>query len=381
MYFLILLFAFNVNAALPNSEIAKKEVLKENYFNSFKKAMQTGDLTIQIGLVETCVIECNVQNRLALLALDELVDEPAYQNNIANFLNSVDLKKFSGKDISQLDSISARLQHPAAEEIRKRIKEIQNFEEPVFWNVPPKIPLTREQVKAIFTYRPPLGLFENGSYNKTLRLFMFCRISREYPCLMVLKDKNDLSVYYNHVIWSQPALAFTKNEKPYYLNSGVTPQGVMLINGVMPFADQKESFGKFRRLILNFIESSKNEINYKTILPPGQEVLNWWKETSVARDAGRDLFRIHGTGVINYNPQLPFFPLTPTKGCISKRENSYNGVEYVDQQILLNEMMMAMGLSPVYQNEELIRGLLYVIEIDDIQAPVTLKDLARYGVN
>jgi len=37
--------------------------------------------------------------------------------------------------------------------------------------------------------------------------------------------------------------------------------------------------------------------------------------------------------------------------------------------------MVAMGLSPIYANEVKIRGVLFVINIDDKKAPVTLADI------
>jgi hypothetical protein len=90
--------------------------------------------------------------------------------------------------------------------------------------------------------------------------------------------------------------------------------------------------------------------------------------------------RIHGTGKINEDPASPYYPLMPTMGCISQRENSYGEVEYKDQRQILDTLMIASGLDPVFENEEKLLGLLYVIDIDDQQAPVTIETLRTKGI-
>lgn len=42
--------------------------------------------------------------------------------------------------------------------------------------------------------------------------------------------------------------------------------------------------------------------------------------------------------------------------------------------------MTAMELTPSYQNETKIKGILYVLEINDKQSPVSLDDLAEFGI-
>jgi hypothetical protein len=133
-------------------------------------------------------------------------------------------------------------------------------------------------------------------------------------------------------------------------------------------------------MILNFIPKSKNEVLMKSLLPASSQVSDWWKPTTVARDIGRNLLRIHGTGKINTDKNTPYYPFMRTSGCIASRENTYDGVTFTDQRELLDMMMKAMDLAPSFENETSIKGILYLVEIDDLNEPVTLNDLALRGI-
>ena len=59
---------------------------------------------------------------------------------------------------------------------------------------------------------------------------------------------------------------------------------------------------------------------------------------------------------------------------------TYDGVKYKDQRGLLDSIMKAMDLATTYDNETQVKGILYLVEIDDVNAPVTLSDLAFRGI-
>jgi len=228
---------------------------------------------------------------------------------------------------------------------------------------------------------PEIEKYRSGAYKNKPRLYVFCRHHRDYPCLMVMKNadgrlhlNND-----NQTIWSQPALGLSRHGKKYNQQNGNTPSGVYRIDGVMPEADQRMVFGSFRRLILNFVSKTENEVDQKYLLPASSHENLWWHEATTARDIGRGLFRIHGTGLRSSDTR-PYFPLVATSGCVAKRENTYNSVKYKDQRELLDEMMLAQGLEPKFENEARLRGLLYVINLDDNKRPVTLPELISRGI-
>lgn len=238
--------------------------------------------------------------------------------------------------------------------------------------------LSKEQVRAIFWNQPDATTVLDGKYADGLRLFMFCRQDRNFPCMMVLKDKWGMPVYENGQLWTQPAMAASSRGIPYNITNGNTPAGVHLMNSVMPSADQQLSFGKFRRVILNFVPQSENEELTKELLNEAAHDLPFWRQANVARDVGRDLLRIHGTGRINEDPTSAHYPFRKTSGCISKREGKYPGAEYIDQRLMLDTMMQALDLEPVYNNESLIKGIFTIIDLDDQKKSVgadEIKDL------
>lgn len=234
-----------------------------------------------------------------------------------------------------------------------------------------------EDIQILLSYTPKrrwgfLGL------GKKPTLYLFCRQNREHPCLMVMKDRRGRWVRKRDgQLWSQPKLAMSHRGLPAHQVNGETPQGVYLINSVMPLADQNLIFGQYRRLKMEFIPASENESEMLSLFPSSLQRYNWWRENIIARDIGRKYLRIHGTGLINEDPASSWYPFYPTAGCIASRENSYDGVTYHDQQILLDTMMEAAGLRVRYRNEEKLEGILYVVNIDNQEAPVTLSDIQQ----
>jgi hypothetical protein len=180
-------------------------------------------------------------------------------------------------------------------------------------------------------------------------------------------------------IWSQPALAYSRHLKPSNKPNGDTPAGVQRIDGVMPSANSQLVYGKFRRLILNFVGAGQDESYTKLLLPPSSLGADWWQAASVARDIGRGSLRIHGTGLSSSSSQ-PYYPLVPTSGCIAKREGKYGKVKYTDQRELLDELMKASGLEAKADNEPNINALIYLLEIDAKKTPVALTDLQALGL-
>lgn len=242
--------------------------------------------------------------------------------------------------------------------------------------------LDQHALSDLIYIEPPIDQYKSGRYVATPRIYMFCRQQRQFPCLMIMKnpDGSLRTTDDGQTLWSHPALGYSRHKKSYNQTNGNTPSGVFRIDSVMPEADQQFTFGKFRRLILNFVASTKNEEDHKKLLPESNHNLSWWREAVVARDIGRGLFRIHGTG-LRSSSWADYFPLVPTSGCIAQRENRYRDVTYIDQRELLDELMVASGLEPRFENETKLRGLLYVVNIDNEERAVTLADLHNYGIH
>lgn len=241
--------------------------------------------------------------------------------------------------------------------------------------------LPRLQQERNLDPRVVLDLFNHVPQDAGFVVYKFCRVNRHYPCLMVLRNhQGELKREVDGQLWSHKSLAASVIDKPSYQTGGHTPAGVWRINSVMPVADQQRVYGKNRRMKLEFIGKSPGERRILDLLPESSHDASWWHPVTVARDAGRDLFRIHGTGRITQEVKAPYYPFQRTHGCIAQRENTYSGVTYNDQRILLDTLMEAQGLAVNFENEAKLKGVLYLIELDDETAPVELADLNQRGI-
>jgi hypothetical protein len=240
-------------------------------------------------------------------------------------------------------------------------------------------PKSKQEIKELVLTNVDLARFRDGQYQNTSKIFMFCRHNRNYPCRYLIKGKNNrLQKNDDGSLWTQPSLGQSAKGLPYNVTSGYTPSGVLTIDSVMPDADNQAAFGRFRRFILNFIPESSSEAQLKMTLPPRSRANNWWKESTVARDAGRSQLRIHGTGRHNDDPESTFYPHMRTSGCVSQLEGEYPNESFKDQRSLLKMFLTSLGLQPVFENEPAIKGLLYVVEVDDVHAPVRLADIKQW---
>jgi hypothetical protein len=234
---------------------------------------------------------------------------------------------------------------------------------------------SEEEVKDLVFNGANLGQYSQGQYE--VKLFLFCRHDRRYPCRFILKDRFDHLVRNDDgTVWSMPALAHSSRGLPYYITNGYTPSGVHSMDSVMPEPNRQIAFGKFRRVILNWIPKGRTE----ELLPNSALDKKWWKEASLARNNKRKYLRIHGTGKINDDPSLSYYPHMPTSGCISTREGKYPMATYTDQRKVLDKIMQAQNLLPSYNNETKIKGILYVMELDNKKAAVTEKTLEKFGI-
>ncbi len=241
--------------------------------------------------------------------------------------------------------------------------------------------ISKDVIADIFHRSPDVTTYMNGEYEKSVKIFMFCRSNRLYPCLMTMRNaQGDEIRNADGTLWTHKALASAKQGLPSYVRNGNTPAGIFTIDSVMPTADQQISYGKNRRMILNFVPKSRNESLLRSLLPETSQDDEWWKPTIAARDVGRNLFRIHGSGKLNNDPSVPYFPFMRTAGCIAQRENSYDGIQYNDQRVLLDAIMTALDLNPRFDNEPKIKGILYLVEIDDTDEAVTPDILRTFGI-
>ena len=182
-----------------------------------------------------------------------------------------------------------------------------------------------------------------------------------------------------------PQLARSLSNLPFYLTNGNTPQGIFRMNGfdvsksmaigpttnlqlLMPCETSPQAFFPGA----NPTDSVWSEEVYKELLPaPLQDYLPLF-ESFFASKAGRTEIIAHGTTV---NPEFyrnhPYYPLTPTQGCLCTREiwDEQDGKRSIsDQQKLVNAIRKAGGPN----------GYCIVVELDNQQKPVSLQEVLSF---
>lgn len=310
--------------------------------------------------------------RLKLLAIrKDLLGQGGYEFfNFERLTYNEALEYLSHKEFFNKIKINFDIQ---GNDTLKRAKE-------VIQNIGQHDSLSRTDLQDLFFNHPDGREFRGGKYVDTARVFLLCRENRAYPCRVIIKDRHGHFLREkNGRIWSMPVLAKSKRGLRYNVTNGNTPTGIHLLDSVMPSANRQHVFGKFRRNILNWIPKSNMDKYTKYFLPSSHENKTWWKRASIARDVGRKYLRIHGTGRISQKGTT-YYPHVPTSGCISTLEGFYDGVEYKGQRIILDKLMEASQLAPVYSNETNIYGVLYVVNIDEKKAPVSKNDLINLGI-
>ena len=286
------------------------------------------------------------------LNFEEILMFHALRNSLDSYLRSIDLSIISKKDLFQLFNYLSFL----AADLRLQLELTFKEEHHYFLKATSASVLNKNELQELLNFK-----------NDKLTLFAILDKERSHPGLLIIRKANGYFLKNDpFTIWSIPVLGLSGRGLPFHHTNGQTPTGVFTIDSVMPEANNTHEFGKFRRLIVNFIPKSLDESELTALLPSHHHDKSWWKASVVARELGRSLLRIHGTGRSNLNPFSSYFPLVPTSGCLATKESHLLGLKkYNDQRLLLDSLQKAMELPVLFENESKIHGLLYVVEFDD----------------
>jgi hypothetical protein len=234
---------------------------------------------------------------------------------------------------------------------------------------------------------PPIKeMLQQPFFKNAVLVYSFQRKNRNYPGIALVRDTtgNFVKGLYTDYFYV-PQLARSVTNLPGYISNGNTPQGIFRMDG---FAVSKNIFiGPTANIqltmpaetsIQHFMNDSSitdtvwTEDWYKKLLP--QQWKNYIPvyESYYAGKAGRTEIIAHGT-TINpaYYKGQPYYPLTPTYGCLCTKEiwNEEDGKRAIsDQQLLVNAIQQAGGAN----------GYCIVIELNDDQRPVTIEDILPF---
>jgi hypothetical protein len=249
---------------------------------------------------------------------------------------------------------------------------------------------------------PDLGelfRYQRGDGQKVI--YSFQRWDRDYAGLAIVQNADGSFVRDGQgrlQVFQQ--LARSGPDLPYFITNGNTPQGIFSIQGtdvsrtnfigptpnlqlLLPFEGE---WGKYFHdsslvspgavaAIMVHTPEARDEMSvdslalYRQLLPPGWRSYAPMMEAWAAGRVGRTEIIAHGTTIDpEYFKGKPFYPLTPTMGCLCAKElwNPTTGHLLVSEQ---NNLVNAFLSTPGR------KGWLVVLNLDDQRRPVTREDV------
>ena len=232
-------------------------------------------------------------------------------------------------------------------------------------------------------------------------IYSFQRWDRDYAGLAIVQNADGSFVRDGQgrlQVFQQ--LARSGPDLPYFITNGNTPQGIYSIQGtdvsrtnfigptpnlqlLLPFESEWGKYfhdsslmnpGKGAAILVHTPEA-REELNmdslalYRQLLPPGWRSYPPMMEAWAAGKVGRTEIIAHGTTIDpEYFKGKPFYPLTPTMGCLCAKElwNPTSGHLLVSEQ---NNLVNAFLATPGR------KGWLVVLNLDDQHRPVTREDV------
>lgn len=230
------------------------------------------------------------------------------------------------------------------------------------------------------------ALFRHNRNAGRKAIYSLQRWNRDYPGLAIVQYANGKFARHPDgrlMVFEQ--LARSASDLPYFITNGSTPQGVYSINGAgisrsqligptpnlqltMPYEGRWQQYFQMTDSIP--WDSTRNVLNdYLLLLPPTWARYIPMQEAFFAGRTGRTEIIAHGTAIDPaYFEGKPYYPLTPTMGCLSAKElwNTTNGRLLVSEQFNLVSTFSATPGS---------KGYLFVINLDNQQRSVSRADI------
>ena len=230
--------------------------------------------------------------------------------------------------------------------------------------------------------KPPLAnLLSKAFLPGEMVVYSFQRKNRNFPGMVMVRNKDGAFIKdAPGKYFAVPQLARSCSNMPGYITNGNTPQGIFKIFG---FANSKSIFiGPTTniQMVLPYEHSTDVDDsvtrslgdNYRSLLPASWKNYYPIFEAYYAGKVGRTEIIAHGTTVNpEYYKKQIYYPHTPTQGCLCTKEiwSSIDGKRIKsDQQKLVNAVKKAGGAD----------GYLIVVEIDEQQKPVSIKDILPF---
>jgi hypothetical protein len=225
-------------------------------------------------------------------------------------------------------------------------------------------------------------LFSNQFLPGKRVVYSLQRKNRNYPGIVLIRDSvGSFARDDKGVVFNVPQLARSITNLPTYLTNGNTAQGIFRMQGfavsasnfigptpniqlAMPYEIPVRTFMADSTIT----DTAWTADLYKQLLPAACRNYFPLMGTYYASQAGRTETIAHGTTVDPaYYKGASYWPLTPTLGCLCTKEiwDATGRRTESNQQVLVNALTKAGGAD----------GYLLVLELDDKQLPVSIKEV------
>lgn len=224
-------------------------------------------------------------------------------------------------------------------------------------------------------------LFLHQQSHQLVTIYSFQKWNRDYLGLAALQQSNGhfLRDSMGQILLIDQ-LARAGSNLPYFITNGNTPQGIYSITGTEVSKNLFIGPTPNLQLLMPFeadsafwhmgYDSTKDALaNYLALLPKDWANYAPMQESLYAGKAGRSEILAHGTTIDpEYFKGFPFYPISPTLGCLCAKEiwNIFNGRLQESHQLQLANGLM---------QQQKQKGLLMVINIDNQASPVEASQI------
>ena len=216
-------------------------------------------------------------------------------------------------------------------------------------------------------------------------IYSFQRWNRDFPGLAIVQNADGRFMRNeNGRLFVFQQLARSASDLPYFLTNGSTPQGIYSIQGTAIARNNYIGPTPNLQLLLPHektwekyyhqpVDSTQDSLQlYKNLLPASWRKYSPMAEVWNAGKIGRTEIIAHGTTIDpEYFKDKPYYPLTPTMGCLCAKEvwNITSGRLLVSEQF---------NLVSTYVATPGQKGFLFVINLDDQQKAVTREEMEKW---
>jgi hypothetical protein len=375
------------NTITKNLSLPLTDSTEENWQEAFN-AMEVLDFTSPFTLAKVHTAFDNIETRSAFFqkALLEVI-YTLYPKIFSSQVNAL-LNNISDPKVFAMCS-EYLVQHDTLSSLKNEIatKLFEKFGDSVYASSilsRLQVRLDPPKLSKVYSTREILnGILNKSFLPNQIVMYSFQRKNRDYPGMVILRNAaGNFVTDSSGEIFNIPQLARSISGLPSYLTNGNTPEGIYRMYG---FGVSMSNFiGPTANIQMGMpVELSLRKFFDDTTILDSVWTIDWYQKLlpSNLKDylplynsyyaglIGRREIIAHGTTIDpQYYHSKSYYPLTPTQGCLCTKE-IWNGKRVEsDQQKLVNGLLKAGGAN----------GYCVVIEIDDKQAPVTLKDLEPY---